>query len=363
MQVSKNEDTLLAAKEEELKIILFWNSFFGAADHHFGLGQKPLIDAKCPVTKCFFTHNRDLFNRSEAIIFSIEGIDLNDLPNYRFPHQRFVFYEMESPATTSKQALYHNKTRFSFFNWTMTYRLDSDIYHRFSYGVSIPNTTLLPESYPSAGQQRSTVYRVNHPTVNINSKTKLVAWFVSHCPSPSRREDYVNELARHIPIDVYGKCGTLVCTDRVACYEMLKKYKFYLAFENSICADYVTEKFFKPLIYEVVPIVLGGADYTKFAPPHSYINALVDFKSPKELADYLWFLNSNDQLYARYFDWRKDYTISIYDPKGWCRLCKLVNDLTVPNKVYSDIQHWWMLEKDLCDPPWQNNSNSIMKML
>ena len=32
MQVSKNEDKLLAAKEEEatLKIILFWNSFFGA---------------------------------------------------------------------------------------------------------------------------------------------------------------------------------------------------------------------------------------------------------------------------------------------------------------------------------------------
>ena len=144
---------------------------------------------------------------------------------------------------------------------------------------------------------------------------------------------------------------------------MLKKYKFYLAFENSICADYVTEKFFKPLIYEVVPIVLGGADYTKFAPPHSYINALVDFKSPKELADYLLFLNSNDQLYARYFDWRKDYTISIFDPKGWCHLCKLVNDLTVPNKVYSDIQHWWMLEKDLCAPPWQNNSNSITKIL
>jgi alpha-1,3-fucosyltransferase len=45
----------------------------------------------------------------------------------------------------------------------------------------------------------------------------------------------------------------------------------------------VKEKFYRPLKYDRVPIVLGGANYNRFAPPHSYINAK-DFKSPKELA-------------------------------------------------------------------------------
>ena len=30
-------------------------------------------------------------------------------------------------------------------------------------------------------------------------------------------------------------------------------YKFYLALENSVCQDYVTEKFFKLLQYNVIP--------------------------------------------------------------------------------------------------------------
>jgi hypothetical protein len=37
---------------------------------------------------------------SVVVIFSIQGMNLTDLPTYRFPHQRFVFFEMEPPATT-----------------------------------------------------------------------------------------------------------------------------------------------------------------------------------------------------------------------------------------------------------------------
>ena len=40
-----------------------------------------------------------------------------------------------------------------------------------------------------------------------------------------------------------------------------KKYKYYLAFENSNCVDYITEKFWDSLKHKLLPIVMG-ARYT-----------------------------------------------------------------------------------------------------
>ena len=42
------------------------------------------------------------------------------------------------------------------------------------------------------------------------------------------------------------------------CYDSLwDNYKFYLAFENSDCNHYITEKFWNALANGVVPIVYG----------------------------------------------------------------------------------------------------------
>jgi glycoprotein 3-alpha-L-fucosyltransferase len=70
---------------------------------------------------------------------------------------------------------------------------------------------------------------------------------VSNCNDRNGRQQYAHELQKHIPVDIYGKCGTKKCpryTD--TCYEMLDRdYKFYLAFENANCKDYITEKLFR----------------------------------------------------------------------------------------------------------------------
>ena len=64
---------------------------------------------------------------------------------------------------------------------------------------------------------------------------------------------------------------------------------------------------------DVIPVVMGAApeDYRRSAPPHSYIH-VDDFRSPKELADYLHKLDQNDSLYNQYFAWKGlweyDYT-------------------------------------------------------
>lgn len=65
----------------------------------------------------------------------------------------------------------------------------------------------------------------------------------------------VAQMKRYLTIDVYGHCGTLQCPrdEHVKCLNMLSnEYKFYLAFENSLCQDYVTEKFFGVTKYKII---------------------------------------------------------------------------------------------------------------
>ena len=261
---------------------------------------------------------------------------------------------MESPANTDSKPLLLERTRFGFFNWTMTYRLDSDIVHRDSYGVTIPRRRKLPSMYPNPRHSGYPSIGRKDLSPYISGKKKLAAWFVSNCVTSSRREDYVKELSRYVPVDVYGKCGNLSCfsNDTRRCREMVRSdYKFYIGFENSLCPDYVTEKLTAGLLYEAVPVVMGGVDYTAFAPPHSFID-VNDFASPKQLANYLLLLNATDSLYARYFDWKRDFTIHLNPKQGWCHLCKLAhNDQMSSYKIYDDILQWWINDPDHCNLP------------
>jgi len=70
---------------------------------------------------------------------------------------------------------------------------------------------------------------------------------VSNCRENNNRRKYAQELQKFISVDIYGGCGTKKCprSKKAECFEMLgKDYKFYLAFENSNCKDYITEKLF-----------------------------------------------------------------------------------------------------------------------
>ena len=57
-------------------------------------------------------------------------------------------------------------------------------------------------------------------------------------------------------------------------------FKVYISFENSLCEDYVTEKFWRPIRNHQLPLIMNGADMSKVAPPHSYLH-VDDFESPK----------------------------------------------------------------------------------
>ena len=56
----------------------------------------------------------------------------------------------------------------------------------------------------------------------------------------------------------------------------------------------------KSIIYDSV---LGGAEYQQKAPPKSYINVL-DYETPKELAEFLLKLAADEEEYLSYFWWK-----------------------------------------------------------
>ena len=82
-------------------------------------------------------------------------------------------------------------------------------------------------------------------------------------------------------------------------FKILALHRFYLAFENAVCEDYITEKFWK-MKNLIVPIVLKGSYYqgNPTIPEGSYI-AADQFESPKALAKYLKYLESNETEYLK----------------------------------------------------------------
>jgi alpha-1,3-fucosyltransferase len=355
----------MSSESSKLKIILMWDNierwWNGGNAMPAGIST-PLKNAQCPVTSCLFTEDVSLINQSDVVVFYIQT--MNNFPINRQTHQRFVFAQLETPISHPLPEIFDDeRVRYGYFNWTMTYRWDSDIVHRGEYGyiriktsnnhyngTGIKARSLDDWSHQNNAFLNSIPNLIKLPIPSqfknaIKKKTKLVAWFVSHCSTPIRREEYVRQLSKFITIDIFGGCNNRNCPGIFTpfrCNEMLRTdYKFYLALENSWCKDYVTEKLYRPLMYDAVPIVMGGANYSKFAPQYSYINVR-DFGSPKDLAEYILLLDKNDYLYSRYFEWKKYYEVISYDNYGLCELCRMAHDDTLQPKTYNDIKQWWV---------------------
>lgn len=313
------------------KFVLFYNSRFSSKTYYFKkIGYHPFRN--CKVKNCYVTANKHLLPIEEfdALLFHIplpHYLNHRDvLPQKRSPHQRYIFANFETPINyVGKRTQY---VLDGFFNWTMTYRLDSDI--PWTLGSIVKGKT-----------------KYTMPTEEfVRNKTRTAAWFVSNCNALNRRAILGEELGRYIDVDVYGTCGTLTCKKSDDCYGMLeRKYGFYLAFENSNCRDYVTEKFFNVLGRNVIPVVYGAPNYTHLAPPHSHIN-VDDFENVEILANYLNQLQNDVKRYLEYFEWKKNYYVDNSSDRYMCRLCAKLNNPDEPSKTYYDIHDWWWGERN-----------------
>ncbi len=147
------------------------------------------------------------------------------------------------------------------FDLTMSYRRDADVW--------VP---YLPQAA-----------RLLAPAA-VKTESSPAVYIASNANDRSGRHAYVAELMRHLPVDCYGACHrnrTLADDDgQAAKLATIARYRFTLAFENSIARDYVTEKFYDALIAGSVPVVLGAPNVGEFAPADpSYVD-VNDFPSP-----------------------------------------------------------------------------------
>lgn len=279
-------------------------------------GTEYLANQHCPDT-CSITFNTSRAATAAAVVF-LRSSDEMPVPAVRKPWQYYVFYSLESPAI--RKITQHENS--FFYNLTMSYRRDSDIYLGLNY------------------QKRDVPFSLDLSTTLIRTKKKAIAWFVSHCSTANRREEYVKKLQRYIQIDIYGRCGKFNCPHEHECYHMLQReYYFYLSFENNNCEDYITEKLYRILQHNVVPVVMGGSNYDAIVPPKSVIN-IKDFASTKALAEHLHKLMANPDMYLEHFAWKNLYR-KVNAHLGLCYLCSLLYKRPKLRKTYANLNYWW----------------------
>ncbi|XP_073484921.1 3-galactosyl-N-acetylglucosaminide 4-alpha-L-fucosyltransferase FUT3-like [Aquarana catesbeiana] len=222
---------------------------------------------RCPRNEnsgCFYTVNRNAYSIADAVVISHRDVYKSEEllpPEPRPPHQHWIWFSRESPTNCPHLNLMDNK-----INLTMSYRLDSDIFTPYGLLENVDGKKMF----------------------TIPQKSKLVAWVVSNWKTKHRRTQYYKELKKYIPIDVYGKYVLPLPQNETL--QTLARYKFYLAFENSIHEDYITEKFWKnSLMAGTVPIVMGPPrkNYERFMPHDAFIH-VDDFSSPLILVQYLF---------------------------------------------------------------------------
>ena len=106
----------------------------------------------------------------------------------------------------------------------------------------------------------------------------------------------------------------------------------------------------------MIPVVLGGANYSAIAPPHSYIDAS-DFPDPKSLAHYLKLVDSDDAKFNEYFWWKDHYRVEAgIDQRashGFCDLCKKLHQDEGVIKSYPELVSEWHPKTQCSLHSWQ----------
>ena len=233
----------------------------------------------------------------------------------------------------------------------MTYRQDSDIVHDYGRYITRRQSATIRDYqaldfYLSPSNNQST-FDVEK---EFQARENRILWFVSNCRTRTKRHQIADRLNASFPIDQYGQCSsTNKKQTRISDHDferLLFKYKFYLAFENAHCQDYITEKvFYNALAHGSIPIVLGASasNCERLLPPKSFIH-VESFKDLHALSHKLNTVSRTLQTFQSYHQWRVDYRLIVwpsnyYIDDRFCDLCTKLH-LDQQEKSYANFSAW-----------------------
>lgn len=163
----------------------------------------------------------------------------------------------------------------------------------------------------------------------------------------------MKELMKHIDVDSCGRClNNRKMPDEIngflklqspEYYKFLAQYKFNIAFENAVCNDYMTEKLFRPFEVGAVPIVMGSPVAKDWMPNEKSAIFVSDFKHPKDLAEFIKYLNSNDTEYTEYMRYKDPKYITnkflhkMINERSW-RILGEWDKVNFGHRMYADFE-------------------------
>lgn len=253
----------------DLKYILKWQNGITASNTSIlKNGQHVFIENNCTQFNCFITSGKCWLVKPsyfDAIIFDVTNI-WDPLPILRAAHQRYIFMASESTSKNSYCLPLYD----TYFNLTWTYKFDSDI--RWSY------ITIEDKKGNFVGPKDDIKWiDPMHPTSQdvisrLINKQLAAAWYISHCREESGGEiiaiELTEELAKYnLQVDRYGLCADIPCsTEHIdQCLDQDQDYYFYFMFEDDLCEDHASEMLLYPLLHMIVPVVFGGANYSRYS--------------------------------------------------------------------------------------------------
>ena len=320
--------------ETRYPIVIWWSDF--------AVSERRV--RSCPKGTCLFLEKREELHNplTEAVMFYGSSVKWNDLPLPRRKDTYWALYHEESPKNNWGFAYLEG---ISMFNITATFSRHSS-YTLFPMYLRSIDQIMTPMKYST--------------TEKSQGGKALVMYLHSDCGTPSDRDTIAAELMKYIAVDSYGKClhnkdlppnlqDPVTGMDSVELVDIIGQYKFVLTIENAICDDYITEKLWRTFEAGSVPVYKGSPSVKDWMPDEHSGILIDDFSSPRELANYLKYLDKNDEEYEKFLLYKKhgiknknilqqvaqrnysiDGTDENDDVRGFeCKVCDIIYDRKV----------------------------------
>lgn len=266
LQTNKTEDRF----DKDLRYILVWAKPMKDLEKLIPYeGQTAFIENNCPKYNCYLTTNQTILNDDysnfDAIVFNMSLMakfkGYEELPKNRTKRQKYIFYGIQAADNYPICNIHVD----NFFNWTWTYKFYSDIFSPYIEVKNVNGKVVAPSRKVQWTTHLKPLTKID--AKRVHTKTKAIAWILNDCNFVMKRILFLPKLTRalkefNLSIDVFG-CGYNKCPKEGCLTAIQRDYYFYLAYEAAMSEDYVTAEVLKGYHHDAVPVVVGGADYTK----------------------------------------------------------------------------------------------------